>query len=226
MKEESKQSHTPEILLVDKPTGISSFDVIRRLRRVFGVRKMGHAGTLDPRASGLMIIGIEAGTKRLNEYIKLPKTYGVEILLGESRSTGDLEGGVLEKRDVPVLAEAEVRNVIESMKGVHTLPVPAYSAVKRDGVRLYKRARGGQKIEDLPLREMEVYEAMHSGCSCVDGQCTVRATFHVASGVYIRSLSEEVGRRLGYPATTAALRRTRVGEFSVSQAHTLTELEK
>lgn len=225
MENESKQPHNPEILLIDKPVGISSFDVIRRLRRVVGVRKMGHAGTLDPLASGLMIIGVGSGTKRLNDYIKLPKTYEVEILLGESRSTGDMEGDVLERKEVSLLEEKDAQRVIEGMKGVHTLSVPAYSAVKRDGVRLYKQARGGQSIADLPLRDMEVHEAVFRGVMCREGRCIISAAFHVASGVYIRSLSEEVGRQLGYPATTAKLRRTQIGEFSISEAQTLTELE-
>ena len=133
---------TPEhILLVDKPKGITSFDVIRRLRRELGIKKMGHAGTLDPLASGLMILGVGEGTKKLTEFIKLDKEYIAEIRVGEKRSTGDLEGVVLESVKVEALDTELVKEELQGMGGVLTLPVSAYSAIKKDGVPMYKRAR-------------------------------------------------------------------------------------
>ena len=114
-----------EILLVDKPKGITSFDVIRRLRKKYNIKKMGHAGTLDPLASGLMIIGIGPGTKKLNEYLKLPKTYIADIVVGEKRTTGDQEGEIVEECDVSELDEEGVREVLEGMKGELQLHVPA-----------------------------------------------------------------------------------------------------
>ena len=207
-----------DILLVDKPVGITSFDVIRRLRKSLGVKKMGHAGTLDPLASGLMIIGIGPGTKKLTEYIKLPKEYVTEILLGEQRSTGDMEGEILESADVPELDADTIRETLREMVGTLTLPVSAYSAIKKDGVPMYKRARRGDADIELPIREMEVTEAEYLGHECVDDMCIVSVRFAVGSGTYIRSLGEEFGKRLGYPAVLKSLRRTKVGEFDIVDA--------
>ena len=110
----------PELLLIDKPHGITSFDVIRRLRRILGVKKMGHAGTLDPLATGLMLIGIGPGTKTLATLVKLDKEYLAEVRIGESRTTGDLEGDVLEERAVVQLEQKAVEAVLASMVGTLT----------------------------------------------------------------------------------------------------------
>lgn len=212
------------ILLVDKPKSISSFDAIRRLRAKTGVRKFGHAGTLDPLASGLLIIGREAGTKLLTEYLKLPKEYVAEILIGVRTASGDLDGAVLESAEVPVLDEKNVRAVLAGMVGTLCLPVSAFSAIKKDGVPMYKRARKaaeeGRTIDDAPPRDMEVYEAelLHVDFLHEKRQAVVHARFFVGSGTYIRSLGVELGRRLGYPATLANLRRTKIGEFRVEDA--------
>ena len=235
----SPEKTPPEgILLVDKPKGITSFDVIRKLRQQRGVRKMGHAGTLDPLASGLMIIGVGAGTKKLTEYIKLEKTYEAEIILGERRTTGDLEGDIVAQCDMRTLdiTEAVVRDALTGMVGTLELPVPAYSAVKRGGEALYKKARRGEQVE-TPLKLMRVNEATLTKLENKGTRIHVHVTFSVGSGTYIRSLAEELGRRLpvplvrkpdstqaggGVPATLANLRRTRIGEFTL--AHTLTPI--
>lgn len=205
------------ILLVDKPKGITSFDVIRRLRRELGIKKMGHAGTLDPLATGLMIIGVGPGTKLLNDYLKLPKTYIAEILIGESRTTGDLEGEIVEERDVSHIDEQDVQDVLKEMTGVLELPVPAYSAIKKDGQPLYKRARKGEAIE-LPIKQMEVRNTRFISIQQQENKVLLIVEFDVGSGTYIRSLAEALGRRLGYPATLANLRRTEIGEFLVKDA--------
>ena len=215
-------SNTPEIILIDKPKGITSFDVIRRLRKELNIRKMGHGGTLDPLATGIMIIGIESGTKKLSEYIKLPKEYVAEIRIGEKRSTGDLEGEILEEKEVMELDPIKVAKVIESMHGTLALPVSAYSAIKKDGVPLYKRARKAEKtgevIEDLPIRTMQVFSATLENTICADNRCVLTVRFFVSSGTYIRSLGEEIGKRLGYPATLQNLRRTQIGDFKIEDA--------
>ncbi len=218
-------SNTPEIILIDKPKGITSFDVIRRLRKELGIRKMGHGGTLDPLATGLMIIGIESGTKKLSEYIKLPKEYVAEIRIGEKRSTGDLEGEILEEKEVTELDPIKVAKVITSMHGTLALPVSAYSAIKKDGVPLYKRARkaekSGEVIDDLPIRTMQVFSATLENTLCADNRCVLTVRFFVSSGTYIRSLGEEIGKRLGYPATLQNLRRTQIGDFKIEDAREL-----
>ena len=212
----------PELLLIDKPTGMTSFDVIRVLRRQRGVKKMGHAGTLDPRASGLMLIGVGEGTKQLAELSKLDKEYEAEVRIGERRTTGDLEGAIVEERVVHELAAEAVTTALTEMLGELTLPVSAYSAIKQDGVPLYKKARAaarrGDVVADVPLRTMRVDAAELLGVTLDGERAVATVRFSVGSGTYIRSLGEELGRRLGYPATLQALRRTRVGEYHVADA--------
>ena len=221
-----------EILLIDKPKGITSFDVIRRLRRVYSdshdgekAPKMGHAGTLDPLATGLMVIGVGKGTKKLTELTKLDKEYVAEVRLGEQRTTGDLEGEVIEEKGVEETVEilrSKISTVLADMLGELTLPVSAYSAIKVDGVPMYKRARKaeqkGETLEEVPVRVMKVYEAGLLEVEVDGGRAVATIRFFVGSGTYIRSLAEELGRRLGYPACLQNLRRTKVGEFDIKDA--------
>jgi tRNA pseudouridine55 synthase len=220
----------PELLLIDKPRGMSSFGVIRVLRRKTGFRKFGHGGTLDPLATGLMLIGAGRGTKQLGTLLKLDKEYVATVRIGESRTTGDLEGAVITQQAVAgSFSPEKISATVAMLVGTHTLPVSAYSALKRDGVPLYKRARAaasrGETFTDVPMRAMTVHDALFLNQKSVhiDGlpmqELTIR--FRVASGVYVRSLGEELGRRLGYPATLTALRRTQVGPYRVEQARTL-----
>lgn len=216
---------TPELLLIDKPYGITSFDVIRRLRRSLNIKKMGHAGTLDPLATGLMIIGVGAGTKKLTELVKLDKEYIAEVRIGESRTTGDLEGEIVESKKVEDLKVESVLKALVSMVGELALPVSAYSAIKVDGVPMYKRARKAEKtgetIADIPLRAMRVDEAELLSYMIDKDRAVATIRFKVGSGTYIRSLAEELGRRLGYPATLQNLRRTKVGKFDIKDAQTI-----
>lgn len=210
------------VFLVDKPVGISSFDVVRRFRRVRGVRKMGHAGTLDPLASGLMIVAEGPATKLLSRFLKLPKTYEAEICIGESSTTADKEGEVTDRLEVRDLKEEDVCNTLSEMVGMLALPVPVYSAIKRGGEALYKKARRGETVE-APIKSMEVRDVVFVSMEARDGLCVVRARFDVGSGTYVRSLAVELGRRLGYPARLQNLRRTRVGEWRIEDAQSVPE---
>lgn len=215
-----------DILLIDKPKGISSFDVIRRLRAQTGIRKYGHAGTLDPLATGLMIIGREKGTKLLETFLKLDKEYVADIRIGESRTTGDLEGTIIEEKETAEISQSDISLALQKLIGELTLPVSAYSALKQNGVPLYRKAREaarvGAMVTDLPMRKMVVYEAelLDVQNLSIDQKKRVvaKVRFHVGSGTYIRSLAEELGRQLGYPATLQDLRRTKIGEFAVENA--------
>lgn len=213
--------------LIDKPAGITSFDVIRRLREQFRAAgqkppKLGHAGTLDPAASGLLIVGVgRDGTKLLNGLSGLDKSYEVTVKLGERTDTGDADGVVLERTRVdPVPSEEWVRAILNDMIGRLVLPVPVYSAVKVDGEPLYKKARRGKRVEP-PQREMQVNDLVYRDLYTQDSEVYIEVTMDVASGVFVRSVVEEIGRRLGYPATTVALRRTRVGEYTVDEAEVI-----
>jgi len=209
------EQKSPNILLVDKPKGVTSFDVIRILRKKLNIRKMGHAGTLDPLASGLMIIGVGDGTKKLKDFIGLPKTYEAEILFGIKTDTGDIMGKTLEETNVNSsiyrsIDKNRVQKVLSEMVGVLKLPIPAYSAIKRGGESLYKKARRGEKFV-LSVGEMEILSAKFIGIE----NNILKAEFGVSSGTYIRSIAEEIGRRLGVLATLKELRRTRIGDYAI-----------
>lgn len=210
-----------DILLIDKPSGITSFDVIRRLRKKLSINKMGHAGTLDPLATGLIIIGIKKGTKLLSHYLKLPKTYEAEILLGTRTDSGDITGKVIETKPVTPIDPREIAAVATSLVGTHTLSVPTYSAIKVDGVRLYKRAHRGEQDIQTPKKEMVVTRFEIQNIAHHDDTCIISCVIDVASGTYIRSIAEELGKRLGYPATIQELRRTQIGPFDIKDAMTL-----
>lgn len=207
-----------EILLIDKPSGITSYDVIRRLKKSYPKgTKIGHAGTLDPRATGLMIIGVGSGTKKLNDYLKLPKTYEAEVLFGLKTDSGDLEGKIIEEKSVNEINKAELEITISKMIGKIKLAVPIYSAIKIAGKPLYEYARNGEDIKP-PEKEMEITSAKLLGLACDAGKCRASIFFDVASGTYIRSLAEELGARLHLPATLSALRRTSIGDFQIANA--------
>lgn len=215
----------PEILLIDKPKGITSYDVIRILKNKLEIHnkrgqprvKIGHAGTLDPLASGLMIIGLKNGTKKLNEYLKLPKTYIAEVLIGESRTTGDMEGEIIDSVEKVDLSEERISRTVLGMTGGLQLPVPSYSAIKQNGTALYKKARRGEKVE-TPIKKMVIRDTKLLGIEKTTDRVIATIEFDVESGVYIRSVAEELGRRLGYPATIKELRRTRIGDFLIKDA--------
>lgn len=208
-----------QILLVDKPKGVTSFDLIRKLRKEYGIKKAGHAGTLDPMATGLMIIATGDKTKELENHIKLPKVYRAEILIGKSTDTYDAEGEVLETKDTYDLKEKEVEEAVLTLNGVQQLAVPIYSAVKIDGRPLYWYARNGKEPREIPVRDMDVRLAtMLDFYKREDGTAVVSVRFDVASGVFIRSLAHDLGKRLGYPAMLSGLRRVSIGDMKIENA--------
>jgi tRNA pseudouridine55 synthase len=222
LQSELSQNNFDDVLLVDKPKGISSFDVIRILRRDLGVRKLGHAGTLDPLASGLMLVGVGAGTKKLHALTGLDKTYRVAILLGKRTVTGDMEGEVLEEKEATQVTQEMIVTAALKLVGTLHLPVPAYSAVKQGGVALYKKARAGKNVV-VPYRDMEVYAVRFIAYDIQ--KHVVELEMDVASGVYVRSVAEKFGELLGLPATVYELRRVKVGNFDVIDAQKLTDYE-
>lgn len=211
------------VVLLDKPEGMTSFFVANEVRRKLKAKKAGHAGTLDPMATGLLLIALDEETKNIGRYVGLPKTYEAEILIGERRSTGDREGEIREQKTVSDLQKKEVENALKDMIGTLKLPVPIYSAVKQGGEPLYRKARRGEEIRP-PEKLMQVRKAVLKELTLKNGKAFVSVEFEVGSGTYIRSLAEELGRRLGYPATLWNLRRTRIGDFHIEDAKTIEEL--
>lgn len=212
-----------KILLIDKPEGYSSFGVVQTVQKKLRAKKAGHAGTLDPMATGLLLIALDSETRNIGRYVGLPKTYEAEIRIGERRSTGDREGELLEEKVVSGLRETDVRHALAEMVGTLKLPVPIYSAVKQGGEALYRKVRRGEAVV-APVRLMQIRKAEFRNLSLEKGKIIVSVTFDVGSGTYVRSLAEELGRRLGYPATLYNLRRTRIGDFRVEDAKTIEQL--
>ena len=209
----------PSVLLVDKPKGITSFKVVEKVKKNFGLRKVGHTGTLDPIATGLLILLIEEATRFSEFFLRLTKTYVATAMLGVMTDTYDAEGRVLEVRNVDVSCE-DVERVMAEFVGRITQRPPPFSAKKIGGVRAYQLARKGIELELKPV-EVEIYRARLVECAIPK----VVFEFEVSAGTYIRSLVNDIGLRLGCGAHIAELRRTKVGDWSVSMALSYERLE-
>ncbi|MBI4085438.1 MAG: tRNA pseudouridine(55) synthase TruB [Candidatus Liptonbacteria bacterium] len=209
-----------EIILVEKPEGLSSFGVIKILRQKLGVRKMGHAGTLDPFATGLLIIGIGHGTKRMKEFEVLPKTYVMDVLLGRSTDTGDPDGKTIAEKKVSGIGKEDVEKILKEMEGDIELPIPSYSAVKHKGIPLYKYARRGIAVE-RKKRKTRIFGLKLMNFAIEGDKVLFRAEMKAEKGTYARAVGEEVGRRIGAPAMLTALRRTKIGDIAVEDAKQL-----
>ena len=209
-----------DILFIDKPKGITSYDVIRVLKRRLKVKKIGHAGTLDPQATGLLIIGLGRATKRLKEFMGLPKIYYMEVLLGVRTETGDLDGAVIEQKEVSDIDEMQLGKAIEGLQGEIEMPVPLYSAVKHKGVPLYKYARRGIKVE-AKSRRIHIYYLKLLEIKKFPRQIVLKMEMKCSKGTYARAVGEELGRRLSVPSTLKEVRRLSIGEFGIAQAQRL-----
>jgi tRNA pseudouridine55 synthase len=210
-----------EIILIDKPAGMSSFGVVARVRRVLSRRegkkvKVGHTGTLDPFATGLMIILAGKATKRSNEFLKKDKVYEATVMLGKTSTTGDPEGEITENAVESIPSREDVERAVQKFTGKIMQKVPAFSAVKINGERAYKLARKGQEVA-TPTREVEIYETKILDYNYPE----LKIRTHVSSGTYIRTLGEDIGTELGTGAYLTALRRTRTGDYDVKDATTL-----
>lgn len=206
------------ILLIDKPTGPTSHDVVGHVRRLAGLRRVGHAGTLDPLASGLLLLGLGPATRFLEYLVGLDKSYETTIRLGQATTTYDAEGELTAERPVTAGA-AEVMGALDSFRGPIRQHVPPHSAVKRDGRPLYERARRGETI-DLPERAVTI----HALELLAYEPPLLRLGVVCSSGTYIRSLAHDLGAALGCGGHVSALRRVRIGRFSVAEALALDAL--
>lgn len=200
------------VLLLDKPAGPTSHDVVARVRTVLGIREAGHAGTLDPQATGLLVLAVGAATRWL-PYLPGGKTYRARLTLGLATDTEDIWGQPLERDDAAAPEPGELRRALEGLVDLRFQVPPMVSAVKQGGRKLYELAREGLKVERAP-RPVSVLAVR---VLAVEGQ---EAEFEVdcGPGTYVRSLCVEVGRRLGRPACMSGLRRLRCGPFGVEQA--------
>ncbi len=226
-----KLLETEEILLVNKPKGITSFDCIRILQRTYkdktGNRiKIGHAGTLDPNATGLMLLGIRSGTKKLSELILNNKTYKATIQFGIKNETGDIDGKVLEEWDEKILKhffiqnnidENKIKNVVNSLIGEAEYVVPTFSAIKINGKKMYEIARKNNSNQKKTLdikRKMAVHKIENIKYEFPFLHCTLT----VSKGTYIRSLSNKIGEILNIPVTLSDLYRIEIGQYKIEKA--------
>ncbi|MGL4257075.1 MAG: tRNA pseudouridine(55) synthase TruB [Microbacterium sp.] len=207
----------PGILLVDKPGGVTSHDVVARARRALGTRKIGHAGTLDPMATGLLVLGVEGATRLLTFIVGLDKTYEATIRLGASTDTDDADGQTVTQTDASSLASAAIRSAVAPLTGRISQVPSTYSAIKVDGRRAYDLARAGQEVE-LAAREVTVSRFDVVAERRTGGFVDLDVVVECSSGTYIRSLARDLGAALGVGGHLTALRRTRIGPFSTVDA--------
>ncbi len=201
------------VALVDKPAGVTSHDVVQKLRRGLGQREIGHTGTLDPAATGLMVVTLGRATRTARFLEATEKEYLGEVYLGSSTTTWDAEGETVEEVSLPEISKAQVEATLVSLTGEIQQQVPKFSAVKIDGERLHKKARRGEEVA-LPVRTVHIHEL--ELISYASPRVQIRA--RVSKGTYIRSLAVQIGQALGVPAHLCALRRTQVGPHVIGEA--------
>ena len=213
------------IVVVDKSSGMTSHDVVSRMRRIAGTRKVGHAGTLDPMATGVLIVGVERATRLLGHLMLTDKTYEATIRLGVTTHTDDAEGEVLAVVDASSVTDEAIRAGIAELTGDIMQRPSSVSAIKVDGVRSYDRVRAGVEVvlaeRPATVSRFEIHDLRRSG-QMIDLDVTVDCS----SGTYIRALARDLGGGLGVGGHLTALRRTKVGAFTIDQAHTLEQLDE
>jgi tRNA pseudouridine55 synthase len=222
---EAAFSHAPArgmigILLVNKPKGLTSHDVVARVRRAFKTKRVGHAGTLDPLAEGLLVLAIGPATRFLNYLPLEPKEYRAVVKFGEETTTYDAEGDVVCAKPVPDDLDARLESLIPSFSGEISQMPPIYSAIKKDGRPLYDYARKGEEVErearQVVIHSIKVSQGLESGERVLYVDC--------GGGTYIRSLAHDLGQAVGCGGTIVGLTRTRTGSFSVENSVGLEEL--
>lgn len=215
----------PGIVVVDKPAGMTSHDVVGRCRRIFGTRKVGHAGTLDPMATGVLVVGIERATKLLGLLTATDKSYAATIRLGQTTSTEDAEGEVLQTVSASAVTDAQIAAAVAALRGDLDQIPSAVSAIKVGGERAYKLVREGKEVT-LPARRVHVARFDVLAIRRVDQFVDVDVDVDCSSGTYIRALARDVGEALAVGGHLTALRRTQVGRYGLDEARTLEQLDE
>lgn len=209
------------VLVVDKPGGMTSFDVVREVRKATGEKKVGHTGTLDPMATGVLPLCLGEATKIAQFITEASKAYDATLRLGATTDTLDADGKVLLERPVPDLTNAMIEQAMNAFRGTFMQTPPMYSAVKINGVRLYELARAGEEVERA-ARQVTVHELVLRDFSATEIRLSVRSS----KGFFVRTLAAELGEALGCGAHLTALRRTQSGPFTLAQAVPLAKLRE
>lgn len=210
------------ILSINKPTGLTSFEVVKKIRKITGEKKVGHGGTLDPFAEGVLIIAIgRESTKKLNEFLFSNKEYNATLKLGEETDTLDLDGTVIKSKKVPKITINDINNVLNGFVGDINQTTPIYSARKISGIRLYKYARKNISIK-TPINKITIFEL--SLISFKNGLISFKVK--CSKGTYIRQLAYDISIKLGTVGHLVSLTRTKVGEFTLENSKKLIDFEK
>lgn len=216
------------IILVDKAKGISSQECITKVKKAIGSNKIGHAGTLDPLATGLLVVLLGDATKLSNYLLEDYKTYISEVTIGKTTNTLDLEGTVTEEKKVEKITEEEIDEILSNLIGDIDMEVPIHSAIKVKGQKLYEIARKGNENDvELPVKTNHIYKLQRTSELYYEND-TLKFSFYacVSKGTYIRKLCEEIGKRLNYPAFMSVLRRIASGRMKIENAYTLDDIYK
>jgi tRNA pseudouridine55 synthase len=212
-------------LLVDKPAGWTSFDVIAKLRRITGIRKIGHTGTLDPFATGLLLVAVgRSATKRIDEFMGASKEYLAEIVLGATTETLDTEGEIQLDEGFVAPGECAIGVAIEQMIGDGEQIPPMFSALKKDGKKLYELAREGKTIE-RPPRPITIHSFTLEGVTeREDGRLVLQTRIRVSSGTYIRVIAQDLALSLGTTGYLSGLRRTMIDDFAIEASTPISDI--
>ena len=217
------------LVVVDKPAGLTSHDVVQRVRRLAGTRKVGHAGTLDPMATGVLVVGVNRATRLLGHLMLTEKAYDATVRLGATTVTDDADGEVVSTVDASAVTADQVAAAVAGLTGQIRQVPSAVSAIKVDGQRAYKRVRSGEDVElaarpvtvsRFDVRDVRPAASAASAAAAVDVDVRVVCS----SGTYVRALARDLGAALGVGGHLTALRRTRVGPYGLDVAHTLEQL--
>jgi tRNA pseudouridine55 synthase len=211
------------LVVVDKPAGMTSHDVVARVRRLAGTRKVGHAGTLDPMATGVLLVGVNRATRLLGHLTLTEKAYDATVRLGSATSTDDAEGQVISTRPTDRLTEDQVRTAATRFVGDIEQVPSSVSAIKVDGQRAYARVRAGEDVR-LPARAVTVHELAVGEVRRTGGALDMDISVRCSSGTYIRAIARDLGARLGVGGHLIALRRSAVGPFTLADATSLEAL--
>lgn len=217
---------TPGLVLIDKPTDWTSHDVVAKVRKAVGTKKVGHAGTLDPLATGLLVLGIESGTKLLTFLVGADKTYEATIRLGQQTVSDDSQSEVLKTADpeqISRISDTDIQLEIAKLTGVIMQTPSSVSAIKVAGKRAYDMVRAGEQVE-LKAREVTIHSFEVLATTKQNGFLDLNVRVECSSGTYIRALARDLGAALGVGGHITALRRTKVGLFDVAQANSIDEL--
>ncbi|MGA8995380.1 MAG: tRNA pseudouridine(55) synthase TruB [Nocardioidaceae bacterium] len=213
----------PGLVVVDKPGGLTSHDVVAQVRRLAGTRKVGHAGTLDPMATGVLLVGVERATRLLGHLMLTEKAYDATVRLGSATTTDDAEGEPTGGADASHLTRAAVLEAVSRFVGDIEQRPSAVSAIKVGGRRAYARVRAGEQV-DLPARGVTVHELRVGTARAEGARLDVEVSVRCSSGTYVRAIARDLGEVLGVGGHLTALRRTAVGPFTLADARPLDRL--